>query len=437
MVTLRRIGGFIRFRLNLQLRATKCVSQSHSDDRLRGLLSECLTVTYNAVRYAEDNRIDNRRGMKGFYRTLKDTGLPSCYKVACITRAVAVVQSRGKSRKRGVKVVHPRPLKPMVCVISGFFVTMKGRLFVPLRRDEYFDVQLNRHTHEALDGKKVRSLAITPDSLSFCNSEDVEPTAAKRVYGVDRNEKNITFGDRERVAQVGMSGVVRIRQMTREVVGSFKRNDVRIATRLARKYWRRANHRVDQILHAATNYIIDGAAKDGSALALEDLAGIRTMYRRGNGQRADYRFRLNAWPHWRAKRMLDYKAAWKGVTVIQLTRSETYGSSSTCPVCGEKLRNPARDDAEHRRMLWCQACKVWMDRDVYAALNLSTRGRSRLDRSLSRPEAEGSRSQQATTSLPSAGEKGLAGEAVTGNGPTTLILRVDASKLIRRREPKS
>jgi len=88
-------------------------------------------------------------------------------------------------------------------------------------------------------------------------------------------------------------------------------------------------------------------------------------------------------------------------------------------------------------MLWCQKCKVWMDRDVVAALNLSKRGRSRFARSLPRSETgEKGRSQTAAISFTPIEEKGLAGEAMKGNGTKTLILRVDASKLIRRREPK-
>jgi putative transposase len=317
---------------------------------------------------------------------------------------------------------------------------MKGRLFVPLRRDKHFDLQLNRYTLKKLADKKVRSLTITPDMLSFCYSEDIVPSPVERVYGVDRNEKNVTFGDREVVTQVDMTRVVKIRQTTREIIGSFKRNDVRIRRKLARKYWKRASHRTDKILHAVTNYVVKSAAKNRAALAIEDLTGIRKMYRRGNGQGADYRFRLNSWPHWRAKKLTEYKAAWKGVTIIPLTKSETSGSSSKCPACGEKLRNPAKGDVAHARMLWCQKCKVWMDRDVIAALNLSIRGRSRLDRSLfSRSRGEESRSQPAAASCsPTEKEKGLAGEAVTGNGTKTLLLRVDASKLIRRRrEPTS
>jgi len=134
--------------------------------------------------------------------------------------------------------------------------------------------------------------------------------------------------------------------------------------------------------------------------------------------------------------MIEYKAAWKGVTVIPLTKSETYGSSSECPACGEKLHSPAKGDVAHARMLWCQKCKVWMDRDVVATLNLSKRGRSRFVRSRPR-SGEGENRSQASSSFLQTGEEGLAGEAVKGNGTKTLLLRVDASKLIRRRKPKS
>ena len=154
----------------------------------------------------------------------------------------------------------------------------------------------------------------------------------------------------------------------------FKRNDVRIRRKLARRYWKRANHRSDQILHSATNFIVDHAVKNGAALAIEDLTDIRKMHRRGNGKGADYRFRLNSWPQWKEKKMLEYKAGWKGVTIIPLTKSDTYGSSSTCSACGERTHSPGKGDVAHKRMLWCQQCKVWVDRDVNAALNLSARG---------------------------------------------------------------
>lgn len=396
------------------VRATKSVNQPVESEPLRNLLAECLNLTYNAILYAEENGITNRKGMKGFYRSMKEVRLPSCFKVAIIARACSVVESRRKSQRRRTNPQHRKPLRQVVCITSGFFVTAKGRLFIPLqRRNDYADVLLNHGVRERIEGRDLRSLTITPDSISICYSQEIGALPVKRVYGLDRNEKNLTFGNHEKVFQLDLSKTVKVRQATREVLASFKRADVRVRGTLARKYWRRANHRIDQILHASTNLVVEEAAKDGAALALEDLTGIRTMYRRGNGQGSEYRFRLNSWPYRKAYRMLEYKSAWRGVTIIPLTKAETYGSSSKCASCGEGLHAPDREDAEHRRMLWCRSCKAWVERDVNAAMNLSERGLARF-----------------VSSLPpgSEGEKGPAGEAMRGNGTKTLILRVDAGK---------
>lgn len=205
--------------------------------------------------------------MKEFYQSLKGLPLPSCYKVAVITRACAILKSREKSKKRGVLLQHRRPLRPMVCLISGFFISAKGRLFIPLKRDDYADVQLDRYVLDKLAGKETRSLTITSDSLSFCYSTEVEPSPVHTVFGVDRNEKNLTYGNHQKVVQVDLSKTVRIRQTTREIISSFRRNDARIRKKLAARYWRRANNRNKQMLHAAANYIITSALDNGAALA--------------------------------------------------------------------------------------------------------------------------------------------------------------------------
>jgi putative transposase len=333
--------------------ATKSTSQTYIGADVDCLLQQCLTITYNAINYGKENRITNRKGMKDFYRSLSGIGLPSCYKLGAITRACAVIKSRKKSEKRGVETIHAKPLRPMVCIVSGFFITMKGRLFIPLGSERFFDIQLNRHVEQTLLGRRLRSLTITPNSLSICYSEEIETAPVRTVFGVDRNEKNLTFGNNEIVTQIDLSETVRIKQMTREVVKSFKRNDARVRRRVSSKYWKRANDRTNQLLHTATNFIIENAVKDGAAIALEDLTGMRKMYQKGNYQNRNFRFRLNSWPDRKVWGMLGYKASWKGVNVVQLTKAETYGSSSMHSECGEKLHRPAKGDMLHQRMLWC------------------------------------------------------------------------------------
>jgi len=144
-------------------------------------------------------------------------------------------------------------------------------------------------------------------------------------------------------------------------------------------------------------------------MVLEEIRGIRALYRKGNGQTRKYRGRMNGWSFREAQRQIEYKARWAGLPVVRLSRRETRCSSLSCPRCGERLQS----DRRLARKLWCGNCRIVIDRDVVAAVNLSRRGRVRFARS--RPlillEAQGG-----------------AVEAVKGNPTPTVIPGVDAPK---------
>ncbi|TMI47504.1 hypothetical protein E6H20_10735 [Candidatus Bathyarchaeota archaeon] len=70
-------------------------------------------------------------------------------------------------------------------------------------------------------------------------------------------------------------------------------------------------------------------------------------------------------------------------------------------------------DKRLKRKLWCEKCRIVMDRDRVAAINLARRGRVRFARS--RP--------------PINEAQGRAVEAVMGNPTSTVIPGVDAPKL--------
>jgi len=46
--------------------------------------------------------------------------------VATIAKACAVLKNRKKSKNRGVDTTHFRPLRPVVCIMTGFFITRRG-----------------------------------------------------------------------------------------------------------------------------------------------------------------------------------------------------------------------------------------------------------------------------------------------------------------------
>ncbi|MBI2648990.1 MAG: IS200/IS605 family element transposase accessory protein TnpB [Thaumarchaeota archaeon] len=183
----------------------------------------------------------------------------------------------------------------------------------------------------------------------------------------------------------------------------------------------RRKNRVGHLLNCVTKDIVRRAYESKKAIVVEDIKGIRNLYRKGNGQGTRYRGRMNSWSFFEAQRQVEYKAAWKGVQVIHLTKAETRGTTVDCAKCGERLQSPARDDLEHRRQLWCPRCKRWVDRDVNAVRNQAARGRLRFDRSLQQAKGEGGEAIRQVIEEP-------------GRQETPVILRVDASKLIHGRE---
>ena len=195
------------------------------------------------------------------------------------------------------------------------------------------------------------------------------------------------------------------------IVGSFKRNDVRTRGIIASKYGQRRTARTGHLLHNATKTIVQLAVKRREAIVLEDIRGIRCLYRKGNGQGRKYRARMNGWSFNQAQQQLEYKARWIGLSVIRLSRRETRGSSMTCPRCGERLQS----DKRLERKLWCGKCRIVMDRDRVAAVILARRGRVRFARSRPPIEAQGG-----------------AVEAVKGNPTPTVIPGVDAPKLTQQ-----
>jgi hypothetical protein len=98
-----------------------------------------------------------------------------------MTRACAVVKSREKGRKRRKETRSRKPLRPSATIINGFFTTVTGKLFVSLGHDRYEMIQLNRYSHGRLAGMKMRSLTLTPDSVSICYSKEVDPVEVNSV----------------------------------------------------------------------------------------------------------------------------------------------------------------------------------------------------------------------------------------------------------------
>ncbi|HLQ21318.1 MAG TPA: transposase [Nitrososphaerales archaeon] len=402
----------------------KSVKQNYEpSEEVLDLLDTFRMMTNDCVRIglANHNASTLKRLSLLCYKELSRYRIVSYYKLHAISRAAGILASRKKSIRRGVATKDPYAVRPQLVSSYGFRVE-NGVLRVPLGERRYFDIPLNGHTQMVLSeaGLKVRSFTLTASSVSLTVSKEVKEIECTGAAGLDRNLRNLTYGNEERVIQYDLSKAVKIAGTTREILSSFRRNDARIRRMIASKYGRRRRNRINHLLNCATKEIVEEAHEGKEAIVLEDIKGIRKLFARGNGQGGEFRGRMNSWSFGEAQRQIEYKAAWRGVPVIHLTKGETRGTTMECARCGERLQVAQRDDVRHLRQLWCAQCGRWVDRDVNAVTNQSRRGRLRFDRSLPDDEA-----------------KGEACEAMKGNLTTPVILRVDASKMTRRDNPKS
>lgn len=370
-------------------------------------------MTNDCIKIGLDNNVSTMKKLCSIsYPKLCRYDIISYYKLCAISRAAGILANRKKSIRRGFPTKDPCIKKHILTSCYGFKI--KGRILkIPVGNKKYYNIPMNAHTRLLLSEQSliVRSFTLTANnSVSISYSKDAVDIECTSTNGIDRNLRNLTVGNCEKVVHYDLSDTIEIAEVTKDVIKSFKRDDVRIRRKIASKYGLRSRNRINQILHRVSKDVVGTAKKTKSALVFEDIRNIRRLYLRGNGQNKQRRYVMNSgWSFGEIKRQIEYKAVWEGVPIIQLSRHETRGTSKFCPQCGKRTQESM--DPRRRRGLWCESCRRWFDRDVLAAMNLSLKGLLRFGSS-----------------------KGDVGEAVKGNvdNPYPLILRVDASKLSRQ-----
>lgn len=211
-----------------------------------------------------------------------------------------------------------------------------------------FHILLNEHTQKILSNPalRVRSFAISENSLGLCISTNVQKIKPETIIGIDRNLRNVTVGNNNKVVFFKTNKLFSIKENTIHARAGLKRNDHRIKRKFFQRFNARMQHRSKKFLHIISKQIIDNAKLNKSAIVFENLNGIRKLYRKGNGQGRKYRRKLNSWSFYELQRQVEYKALWEGV---QFCLVDPKCTSKLCPVCGKRTQ----EDRQNRRKLWC------------------------------------------------------------------------------------
>jgi len=313
---------------------------------------------------------------------------------------------RKKDIKKGKNPKPPYVRKPYLVSCYGFKINCMLLSF-PVRKREFANILLNDHIAKTISDTslKVRSFTMTPESLSLAIQKETESIKPEKIIGIDRNLRNVTFGNYEKIILVNTSEILKIKENYSHVASSVTRDDWRIRKKIRGRLGIRQARRVQQRIHKISKSLVEYSKKQKAMIVFEDLKGIRKLYRKGNGQGRKFRRKLNSLPNYELERQTTYKANWEGVPIGHI---DPRGTSKLCPRCGGKLQ----EDWQRRRDLWCGICEKWQDRDVVAAMNISRKGLVRL-------------------ANPQGGtDETMKGNLISDLNQEPVILRVDVSKLI-------
>ena len=219
-----------------------------------------------------------------------------------------------------------------------------GLVRLSLRNGEWigFDVRLSQYHLGIMDQGKIKQLVLNGKRAVLIIEKEVpERYTPTSLLALDTNERSIDGVSH--TSEVGMPisvpytevSIIQHRHfLRRRNLNKKKSNDLRVWRRLASKEGRRERNRVSQRLHLISKGLVELAALEQSAIALEDL-----HLPKGGGSSRRLRRRLSSWPQREIHRQIEYKAEGRGVPIIKVDPRYT---SKTCPRCGEIKKRRSR-----------------------------------------------------------------------------------------------
>jgi len=347
--------------------AVKAVKQNYvATPEILVLLEEFRKMVNDCIRIGLDEGITSLFALtQKAYHQLGRYDVPTRYRLTAMSKATGILKNYRQSLRKNPEAKKPYASKIMLTDIYALKI-IEGKLRLPIKSRCYEYIFLSNHVLRSISGYTVRSVTLTASTVSISFSKETVVTEPTGLIGIDRNLDNVTIvTDKGNVKRFDLSEATKIKATYRTVKSHLKRKDLRIKTRIYRKYGRRQRNRVNQRLHIASKQIVSEAKVNNQGIVMENLKGIRKLYRKGNGQGSEYRSRLNSWSFYELQRQIEYKAKWEGIPVFYVNPQKT---SSVCAICG----SPITECIE--RKVWCGRCQKLVDRDENAALNIVKRG---------------------------------------------------------------
>ncbi|MDA4133439.1 MAG: hypothetical protein OK454_10005, partial [Thaumarchaeota archaeon] len=268
-----------------------------ASEELSGLFEEFRLMCNDAVRIAISEKPRSKFALIELaYPRLKQYGLHTHY----ILSACEVAYSAFKNPKRKSK---PFIRRPFIKLDSQTYTLNHLVLKIPTRPRHYIYLTLhasNYHLSLVDDTSLKRgSITLNDSHLAVALTKSVPEMEVQGWIGLDVNERNFTWSDSSgAVGNEDTSAVAELKERYKAIRSKIAERtceDRRVSKGLLSRYGKRERDRTSQALHRLTKRIVEHAKKRGYGIVMEKLKGIRKLYRRGNGQGASFRGRMNSW----------------------------------------------------------------------------------------------------------------------------------------------
>jgi len=253
-------------------------------------------------------------------------------------------------RLAGARKVAQQKNRP-VKAFKGGFATYDARIFSFREKDwtvslttvegrERFELAIGRYQRERLAGSNPKSATLVKRkdgsySIQICvEAEPSPPQRTGRVLGVDLGRTDIAHtseGDNWNGQQLNRvrDHYSRLRAVLQRKASKGTRSSRRRCRELLQRLSGKERRFQAWVNHRISKAIVSRAKATNSAIALEDLTGIRERVNQQPRSKAERR-RANSWAFYQLRQFLEYKARAAGVSLVLVPPAYT---SQTCHRC--------------------------------------------------------------------------------------------------------
>ena len=189
------------------------------------------------------------------------------------------------------------------------------------------------------------------------------PINPENIIGVDLGVNKIAVSSDGQVFASEKVEKVRLRYLKQR--SGLQRKKTKASKRKLRQISGRERRFRSDVNHCISKQLVQTAKDTCSAIALEDLTGIRERTTVRKAQRA----KRHSWAFYQLRMFITYKAKLAGVPVVVIDPRNT---SRMCRVCG----HTEKANRKSQEVFCCRKCGHTENADYNAAVNIAVRGAS-------------------------------------------------------------